>query len=116
MPYNHTPAYGLHAVAAENTDALFEAASLLGGDPARRRCARLLAELLDAPALSRRLLAETHWLTEPMGLVHVGEPNRIETDLFSRISPDDPLMIELCCLHNALADALAEAEPEERAA
>jgi len=116
MPYDHTPAYGLHAVAAENADALVEAAGLLGGDPARRRSARLIAELLEAPALTRRLQAETHWLTELLGLMHVGDPNRIETDLFSRISPDDPLVIELCCLDDALADALAAAQPGARVA
>ena len=116
MPFDLSPSLPLHAFTGKHADALLAAADLLGGDPGRKRCARLLEDLHEGRPLTRRLAEETRWLIRLLGLEHVGDPDRNETELFNHIAPDDPVVEEICRLQNTLVEAFDASQSDARVA
>lgn len=98
----------------EYRDALMNASMLLGGPPAQRRAARLLADILSNGDVNRRLIAELSWLHRLLTLEHVSDPNRDEAVYFAAIDPADPVVYDLCILADGLGDRL-EAIHDENA-
>jgi hypothetical protein len=86
----------------DRAEALVSAAALLGGQPAVRRTARLLEELVDAPCLTRRLRGELVELHRLLSLDRVDDPESIEAGCFAEIDPASPAVEEICELTDAV--------------
>lgn len=91
-------------------ESLQNAALLLGGRPALQRTQRLLDELTSAPRMTRRLARELRALHDLLTLEHVGDPDRIETELHAAIHPADPVVEDLCLLAEGIEERLRPAE------
>ncbi|MCR8828048.1 hypothetical protein [Pseudosulfitobacter koreensis] len=88
--------------------ALAKAAHMLGGAAASRRVFILMAAVQEACRLShvqRRQLVDLHRL---LTLEYVGDPERIETALFSEIDPDSSVVDDICFLAEALEALLQQ--------
>ncbi|WP_432256609.1 hypothetical protein [Limimaricola sp. AA108-03] len=97
-----------------HAEALVSAAGLLGEQPAVRRTARLLEELVDAPRLTRRLRLELVELHRLLALDRVDEPESLEAACFAKIDPASPAVEEICELTDMLrAHLIALATSEE---
>ncbi len=82
--------------------ALATAAHTLGGAAASSRVFIMTAAVQEAQRLTRaqrRQLVELHRL---LTLEHVGDPERIETALFSKIDPGSSIVNDFCLLAEAL--------------
>lgn len=90
----------------ENGDALINASLLLGGLPAHRRTARLVAELKSAGHLSRRHVRELKVLHELLTLENVADPDRDESVYFAAIDPADPVVSDICMLSDNLGNLI----------
>lgn len=87
---------------AKHRCALPEAAWRLGGAAASARVHLLIEAVRDARQLTRahcRQLIEVHRL---LTLQHVGDPERVETALFTEIDPDSRIVDDICLLSEAL--------------
>lgn len=87
-------------------EALQNAALLLGGQFALRRVQFLNDHLSINRTLTRRSMLDLVELHKLLTLQNVGEPNRIETEMFANIEPEDPVVEELCLLSDALLEHL----------
>ena len=96
----------------EYREALLNASMLLGGPPAQRRAARLLADILSNGEVNRRLIAELSWLHRLLTLEHASDPDRDEAVYFAAIDPADPVVYELCILADGLGDRLESIQDE----
>lgn len=117
FPQFHPALAMLIAWFSENSDALLNASTLLGGLPAHRRTARLISELLTDATLTRRQMLELTKLLDLLKLENVGDPDSIEAECFSDIDPADPVVYDLCMLADGLEvrlEALREATGRER--
>lgn len=90
----------------ENGDALINASLLLGGLPACRRTARLVADLMSDGQLTRRHVRELKVLHGLLSLEHVCYPHRDESVHFAAIDPADPVVHEICMLSDGLSDRI----------
>lgn len=100
----------------DHAQALVSAAALLGAQPAVRRTARLLEELIDAPRLTRRLRRELVELHRLLSLDRVADPESIEAACFAQIDPASPDVEKICALADGMRFhflALAEIEVGE---
>jgi hypothetical protein len=98
--------------------ALTSASALLGGQPAARRTARLIDELVEAPRLNSRLRRELVELHRLLALERVDDPDSLEAARFAEIDPSSPIVEEICVLTDTLRAhllALANAEDSEPA-
>lgn len=86
------------------SEALQNAALLLGGQWALKRVQFLVDHLATNRALTRRAKSDIVALHKLLTLQNVGDPERIETALFSNLDPADPVVEELCLLSDALLD------------
>ncbi|MEI4262451.1 hypothetical protein [Roseovarius sp. D0-M9] len=95
--------------------ALAKAAHLLGGGGASARVFLLCESVLHARRLTvaqRRQLVDLHRL---LTLENVGDPERIESGLFSEIHPSSPVVEEICLLAENLQRLLLQISGEEPA-
>ncbi len=100
----------------DHAEAPVTAAALLGEQPAVRRTARLLEDLVDAPRLTRHLRRELIELHRLLSLDRVDDPESLEAACFAQIDPTDPAVEEICKLTDAVRShllALAETEVGE---
>lgn len=87
---------------SKNIAGLGHAAQLLGGFSACQRYLRLVSDLRQTSRLSRQLRGEIVWLHRLLTLDLVGDPDAVETALFSEIDPADPVVHDLCRLAEAV--------------
>ncbi len=98
----------------EHGSALLNAAALLGGSAAHRRCLRLLSGISEVSSLTRALRQELVWLHRLVCLDLVGNPDAEETARFAMIDPLDPRVDEICLEADRLYDlliAIADLDP-----
>lgn len=98
----------------EHGSALLNAAALLGGPSAHRRCLRLLSGISEHSSLTRALRQELVWLHRLVCLDLVGDPEAEETARFAMIDLLDPRVEEICleadCLYDLLV-AISDLDP-----
>ncbi len=82
--------------------ALANAAQMLGGDVASGRVFMLIVTVSEAERLTRAQRGQLVELYKLLTLEHVGDPDRIETVLFSAIDPASSMVTEFCLLTEAL--------------
>lgn len=87
-------------------EAMLNAALLLGGAAAQRRCISLQSHIADANEMTRHAMRELVALHALLMLDRVSDPDAIETELFQMINPEDPLVEDLCLLADRLQDLL----------
>ena len=92
----------------EHAEAVLNAAALLSGPKAHRRCLRLLAGLSETASLSVSLRHELVWLHRVLSLDFVGDPKSEETARFGCIDFSDADVEEICCLTDRLHELLLE--------
>lgn len=98
----------------EHGEAMLNAAAMLGGPAAHRRCLRFIAEVDKRVVLSKALKHELVWLHRLVMLDFVGDPERDETTRFAALDILDPRVEEICFEADRLSDlllAIAEEHP-----
>lgn len=90
----------------EHATAILNAAALLGGPAAHRRCLRLLSRISESESLTRVLRQELVWLHRLVSLDLVGDPEAEETARFAMIDVLDPRVEEVCLEADQLYDLL----------
>jgi len=75
---------------------MLNAAALLGGPGAHRRCLRLIANIAEGAILSKALKHELVWLHRLIMLGFVGDPESEETARFMTLDIFDPRAVEIC--------------------
>lgn len=88
----------------EYGSAMLNAAALLGGPAAHRRCLRLLSRISESAELTRALRQELVWLHRLVSLDLVGDPEAEETARFAMVDPLDPRVEEVCLEAGRLFD------------
>lgn len=99
----------------ERSDGLAHAAYVLGGSTASSRTTLLVSAVSQARHLTsrhRRQLVDLHKL---LTLQAVGDPDRIESACFARISPGSAIVEEICLLADALEAILHRISEGEEA-
>lgn len=97
----------------DRSDALQNAALLLGGQPALRATQGLLEEVRASTALSRRLQRDLGKLHALFSLEHVHDPDRPEAGYFAAIDPSWSCVEDICLLADELAEVLDAVIPTE---
>ncbi len=92
----------------EHGTALENAAHMLGGDVASGRVLILISTVREADRLTRAQRWQLIDLYKLLTLEHVGDPDRIETALFSEIDLESSVVHEICLLTEALEALLCE--------
>ncbi|MBB3995099.1 hypothetical protein GGR95_002749 [Sulfitobacter undariae] len=87
-------------------EAVLNAAAMLGGPAAHRRCLRLYANIVESAVLSKTLKHELVWLHRLLMLDFVGDPEREETARFVALDLQDPRVEEVCLGADRLFDLL----------
>ncbi len=82
--------------------ALAKAAHMLGGTGASGRVFILMTAVKEAQRLTRAQKNQLIDLHRLLTLEHVGDPERIETALFSEIHPDSSIVNDICVLSESL--------------
>lgn len=90
----------------EHGEAMLNAAAMLGGPAAHRRCLRLVASIAESAVLSKALKHELVWLHRLIMLDFVGDPEREETARFMALDIRDPRVEEICLEADRLFDLL----------
>ncbi|UWS78028.1 hypothetical protein N1037_12085 [Phaeobacter sp. G2] len=90
----------------EHGDAMLNAAAMLGGPAAHRRCLRLYSNIAESAVLSKALKHELIWLHRLLMLDFVGDPEREETAFFMAVELLDPSVDEVCLVADRLFDLL----------
>ena len=93
---------------AEQSQAICNAALLLGGTAAERRCLQLICDVRQTPTLTRHLQSELVALHRLLSLEHVSDPEAPEAAFFAAIDPADPVVFDICRLTDAVHDLLVE--------
>lgn len=96
----------------EHGEAMLNAAAMLGGPAAHRRCLRLFANIGENAFLSKALKHELVWLHRLVMLDFVGDPERDETAHFMAIDLQDPRVEEVCFGADRLFDLLVSIADE----
>ncbi len=96
-----------------HSEALQNAALLLGGQPALKATRGLLDEICASPALTRRLRRDLGKLHALLSLEHVHDPERPEAACFAAIDPSWSCVEEICLLADELAEVLDAVIPTE---
>lgn len=99
----------------EYGEAMPNAAALLGGPTAHRRCLRLLADIAESAVLTRALKHELVWLHRLVMLDFVGDPEHEETACFMTLDIMDPRVDDLCVLADRFFDLLVAIADEHPA-
>lgn len=98
---------------ADRCQDLLDAAGLLGGAAAQRRCLRLCSRLRSASRMDCHCRQELRWMHALLCLQIVDHPDSAGATHFCNLSPDDPAVHDLCLLAEALGDLLAEIDSEQ---
>lgn len=99
----------LQTFLSAHSDALTNAARLLGGGRGARLVSDLTDDLQRNPALSRRGMRLAQQILDLLQLEHVGDPDREEAGYFAAIDPSDPVVAEICLLCDSFATTLQAA-------
>jgi len=89
-----------------NGEAMLNAAAMLGGPAAHRRCLRLYSNVAESAVLSKALKHELVWLHRLVMLDFVGDPECDETARFMALDLLDPRINEVCLGADRLFDLL----------
>jgi hypothetical protein len=90
----------------QHDEAMLNAAAMLGGPTAHRRCLRLFANIAESVVLSKAHKHELVWLHRLVMLDFVGNPEREETARFMALDLLDPRVEEICLEADRLFDLL----------
>ncbi|MCP1167780.1 hypothetical protein [Limimaricola litoreus] len=91
-----------------HSEALQNAALLLGGPPAARMTGRIIEDLNTTPVVTRRMRRELDKLHALLTLKHVHDQSRPEAAYFAAIDPEWSAVDEICLLSEQLGDLLAK--------
>ena len=92
----------------QHSEALAQAADLLGGPAAEGRARRLAGAVARAPRLSPALRRELEVLHALLSLEDVADLDGVEAACFAAIDPASPLVEEVCLLTDELTRLLDE--------
>ena len=95
--------------------ALANAADMLGGADESGRVFILIAAVRDAERLTRSQCWQSVDRYKLLTLEHVGDPDRIETALFSQIDLESSVVHEICLLTEALEALLCQISDADHA-
>ncbi len=114
MPYyqDTSATGGLLRFIMDYSEALQNAAILLGGSFALTRTQSLIDHLAAARSLTHRAKLDLVALHQLLTLHNVGDPERIETGLAAEIDPADPFVEELCLLADSLLSHMQSVDAE----
>jgi hypothetical protein len=101
--------HALRDFAGQHSEAMFDAARLLGGKAGLRLAQEVIDRLDKEPSFSGGTYRQLGQLLDLFTLRHVHEPERIEAACFAMIDPCDPFVEEICLLADRLGDLVAEA-------
>ncbi|WP_323766222.1 hypothetical protein [Marinovum sp.] len=107
-------ASALHRFADEHSQAIQNAALLLGGQPWLRRAQRLLDDLNQPQPVTRRIFREALALLSLLKLDCVFEEGSIEAAHFAKLDPAAPYVNDICLLTERLSEAVAEVRAQEQ--
>lgn len=99
----------------EHNEAMLNAAAMLGGPAAHRRCLRFMSAIAESASLSRPLRQELVWLHQLISLENVGEPDSEEATRFAMFDLLDPRVEEICLETDRLFElllAISELDPD----
>lgn len=103
---NHDPLKELREFFHDQSEALQNAAVLLGGQPALCCVHALMDDLAIQPSFTRRMKSNFARLQAVLTQENVHDMNCIEAALFAAIDPDSPIVEEICLLLDQLDDLL----------
>mgnify|MGYP000108745227 FL=1 len=106
----------MRAFMASHSEAVQNAAYLLGGQPALRKAQSLLDEITSSLVMTRRLgrqLLDIHALLTLQN-VHCGDT--IEAACFADLDPASPIVEDICALCDELEDEMHKLEDAELSA
>lgn len=89
-----------------HSEALQNAALLLGGPPAARATGQIIEDLSTTPVVTRRMRRELEKLHALLTLEHVHDRARPEAAYFAAIDPEWSAIDEICLLSEQLRDLL----------
>lgn len=92
----------------EHASALLNAAALLGGPSAHRRCLRMLSVISQSDSLSQALKRELVWMHKLLTLEYVDDLESEETARFAMLDVLDPRVEEICLEADRLFELLLE--------
>ncbi len=93
---------------------LAEAAAMLGGASAEARVVSCALQLQDAGRITPRIERDLVLLHRLLSLDRVGDPECLETSLFSEIDPASRQVETICLLTDMLADILDAIDAADR--
>lgn len=107
----------LHLFLSAHSEALQNAALLIGGQLALRRTQRLLDDIMQLPLNSRLMQREIQALYRLLSLQDVPEAQGQDVDRLDQIEPGSPIVEEICLLTDDLASAMRQSgiEPDDAA-
>lgn len=109
---NFSPQYvNLQLFVQLHSEALQNAALLLGGKPALKSTFELIEDICSSPSLTQRLMTGLARLHELLSLEHVHNPERPEWAYFADLDPAAPYVEDICLLSEALKDLLIQLNP-----
>lgn len=89
---------------------LAEAAARLGGACGEAKVVACALQIENASGMTYRIGRELHSLHRLLSLADVGDPERLETELFAALSPAEPEVEMICLLTDRLAELLEEVD------
>lgn len=101
----------LHSFVEEHRVGLTHAAELLGGPDAVRLVAKLEDRLCREEHPGAQTRRHARALLALLGLENVHDSDRIEAGCFAEISPEDPVVEEICLLCDGLRSAFEATPP-----
>jgi len=104
----------VHYLFQENTEALQNAALLLGGPHWLKRVQSLLEALWTENSLHGRVGREITALHRLLTLTHVHDPSRPEAAYFAALDPSSPHVEEISLLADELRQAIEETYADQR--
>jgi len=87
-----------------HSEALQNAAALLGSHLWLKRMKTFINDVLEANTVTRRIRAELKAMVTLLSLQHIGDPETIEAMCFSDLDPASPIVEEICLLTDAMTD------------
>ncbi|WP_170507453.1 hypothetical protein [Ruegeria arenilitoris] len=102
----HDPLKDLREFFHDQSEALQNAAVLLGGQPALRCVHALMDDLATQPSITRRMKSNFVRQQAVLTLDEVHDMDRIEAALFAAIDPASPIAEEICLLSDQLGEQL----------
>ncbi len=103
---NYDPLKDLREFFHDQSEALQNAAVLLGGQPALRCVHVLMDDLATQPRITRRMKGNFARLRAVLALENVDDPDRVEAALFAVIDPASSIVEEICLLSDQLGEQL----------